>query len=70
MKFKIWNLLVLTVVILAIISYLLLFQENKVNPTLLGIPFAFWTGFLVTVLVVIATFLGSRFFPHDEPKKP
>jgi hypothetical protein len=24
---------------------------------------------LVTVLIVILTFLGSRFFPHEETKK-
>jgi len=66
MKSKIWNLIVLSVLLLAVISFFFLFQENKPDPKLWGIPFIFWSGFLVTVLVVVLTFLASRFFPYEE----
>jgi len=69
MKSKIWYILVVTVVVLSIVSFLFLFEENKVDPTLGKVPYAFWYGFLVTVVIVGLTFLASRFFPHDESKK-
>jgi hypothetical protein len=69
MHSKIWKILVSTVVILCIGSFLILFKENKVDPTFAKIPFAFWTGFLVTVVIVGLTFLASRFFPHQESTK-
>lgn len=69
MKSKTWNILVVTVLVLSILSFLFLFEENKVDPRLANVPFAFWTGFLVTVIIVILTFLASRFFPHQESNK-
>ncbi|MDO8966166.1 MAG: hypothetical protein Q8S14_17815 [Algoriphagus sp.] len=69
MKYKIWNILVFTVLILTGGSFLILFRENKVDPTLANVPYVFWTGFLVTVVIVVLTFLASRFFPHQESKK-
>lgn len=69
MKYKIWNILVFTVLILTVGSFLILFRENKVDPTLSNVPYVFWTGFLVTVVIVVLTFLASRFFPHQESKK-
>jgi len=69
MKSKIWNLIVLVVLILSFGSFLFLFKENKIDPRLGGIPFVFWTGLLVAILLVVLTFLGSRFFPHEENKR-
>ncbi|MDI1324508.1 MAG: hypothetical protein PSV36_17310 [Algoriphagus sp.] len=69
MKYKIWKAIIFAVLALVIGSYLLVFKENKLTPELWNIPFIFWSGFLITVLVVALTFLGSVFFPFDEPKK-
>jgi hypothetical protein len=69
MSSKIWNILVLTVLALTVVSFLFLFEEKKVDPKLFNVPFAFWSGFLVTVLIVILTFLASRYFPHQESDK-
>jgi hypothetical protein len=69
MKLKIWNIIVLSVIALSIGSFLFLFQENKIDPRLGGAPFIFWSSFLVAILLVILTFLGSRFFPHQENKR-
>lgn len=69
MKSKIWNILVLIVLLLSVGSFLFLFEEHKTDPKLGNIPFVFWTGFSVTLLVVVLTFLGSKFFPHEESKK-
>ncbi|RAI86004.1 hypothetical protein LV83_03448 [Algoriphagus yeomjeoni] len=69
MQSKQWKILVLVVICLTLGSFLFLFKENKLEPILAGIPFVFWTGFLITALVVFATFLGSKFFPFEDPKK-
>jgi hypothetical protein len=70
MQSKQWKTLVLVVILMTVGSFLFLFRENKLEPILAGIPFVFWTGFLVTALVVFATFLGSKIFPFEDPKKP
>lgn len=70
MQSKQWKILVFAVIILTVGAFIFLFTENKLEPTLSGIPFVFWTGLLVTILVVFATFLGSKFFPYEDPKKP
>jgi anaerobic C4-dicarboxylate transporter len=69
MKSKIWTSIVLAVLVLTVGSFLFLFKENKIDPRLGGVPYVFWTGFLVTVVIVGLTFLASRFFPHHESKK-
>ncbi len=70
MKSKIWTSIVLAVLVLTVGSFLFLFQENKTDPRMGGVPYVFWTGLLVTVVIVGLTFLASRFFPHTESKKP
>jgi hypothetical protein len=69
MKQKIWRFLVSLVIALALASFLIIFKENKMAPTLEGIPFIFWSGFLVSVLVVLATYLASKIFPYGESAK-
>lgn len=69
MKSKQWKQLVLAVIVLTVSSYLFIFKEGKLVPTLADVPFVFWSGFLITVLVVFATFIGSKVFPFEDPKK-
>ena len=69
MKLKIWKILVLFVSALCLISFLFIFKENKETPELYGVPFIFWTGFLVTFLIVVSTYIASRIFPFEDPKK-
>jgi hypothetical protein len=68
MKVKIWNTIVLTVVVLSVGSFLFLFVEDRVEPRLGSVPFIFWTGLVVAILLVGLTFLASIFFPYKESK--
>jgi hypothetical protein len=68
MKVKIWNTIVLTVVVLSVGSFLFLFVEDRVEPRLGCVPFIFWTGLVVAILLVGLTFLASIFFPYKESK--
>ena len=69
MKIKIWNSIVIAVVLLTVGSFLLLFVEDRIEPRLGSVPFVFWTGLLVAILLVVLTFLASVFFPYKESKK-
>ena len=66
MKSKIWLLIYVVVILLSIGSFLFVFEENKIDPRLWGVPYIFWTGFLIMVVIVGLTFLASRFFPNEE----
>ncbi|MBN3581786.1 hypothetical protein JYB64_05260 [Algoriphagus aestuarii] len=70
MKSKSWNLLVLLVILLTAGSFLFIFKENQTDPSLGSVPYIFWTGLLITGFLVFATFLGSKLFPFEDPKKP
>jgi len=65
-KPKIWTIIVFAVLALAVFSYGIVFQASKPAPSLWNIPFIFWSSFLITVLVVLFTFLGSLFFQGEE----
>ncbi|PZX51442.1 hypothetical protein [Algoriphagus chordae] len=69
MKSKQWKTLVLAVIVMTVCTYLFVFAEGKLEPSLAKVPYVFWTGFLVTALVVLATFIGSKVFPFEDPKK-
>jgi hypothetical protein len=69
MTFKPWHFLASTVLLLSIASFWWIFQEGKTDPKLGAVPYVFWTSFLVTLLIVAATFIGSRIFPHKEDSK-
>jgi hypothetical protein len=69
MKLKPWPILASAVLLLCIISFWLIFQEEKTHPTLGAVPYVFWSSFAITVLIVLATFLGSIIFPHEDSQK-
>lgn len=69
MKSRKWILLVLAVVFLTLVSFLFLFTQGKVEPNFGPIPYVFWISFLVTCLVVIMTYVGSRIFPNLESER-
>jgi len=69
MTFKSWHLLATAVLLLTIAAFWWIFQEGKIDPMLGSVPFVFWTSFAVTLLIVVATFIGSKIFPHQEDSK-
>ena len=64
-----WILLVSAVVLLTLVSFLFLFTQGKSEPMMGSIPYVFWMSFLITCLVVILTFVGSRVFPQIDSKE-
>lgn len=69
MKLKPWHFLASAVFLLSIFSFWFIFQEDKTNPYIGSVPFIFWSSFVITVLIVLATFLGSIIFPQEDSPK-
>lgn len=59
-------------VLLTVISFTpIIIPQGQYKPELFGIPYTFWTGFLITLFLVILTFIGMRLHPgaKEEEKK-
>lgn len=59
-----WYLCIAAALFLAIITFTpLIIPAGVYEPTLLGIPYTLWTSFLVMVLFVVVTYIGTRVHP-------
>lgn len=66
MNKKIWLILVAIVCLITFSSFLFLFSYHEEKPYFLHLPYIFWIGILQTILLVVCTFLGAKFFPFKE----
>jgi len=65
-----WKICIVIFLILTIISFTpLVIPQGRYTPELFGIPYTMWTGFLVTVLFVILTFIGMKMHPSSQDKE-
>lgn len=68
-KTKYWTICCVAAIILSIITFTpLVIPQGVSNPKLAGIPYSLWTSFIITVLLVVLTFIGTRVHPgmHEE----
>lgn len=64
---KYWRLCVVLVLVLTVLAYTPLMIPNGVyTPMILGIPYTLWTSFLITVVLVILTYIGSKVHPGGD----
>ncbi len=66
MRIIYWRILVAAVVVVALVSFLFIFRTDVTEPRLGPIPFIFWSSFLLTVVLVVLTYLGSKIFPYKD----
>ena len=66
MKIIYWRILVGIVIVVALVSFLFVFHADISSPRLASVPYIFWTSFILTVLLVILTYLGHKLFPFNE----
>lgn len=69
MKKGYWYILVGVVLIVAIGSFAFAFRPGKTEPSFLSMPFVLWSGILLTIVLVLCTFIGSLIFPFKEDKR-
>jgi protein-S-isoprenylcysteine O-methyltransferase Ste14 len=64
---KHWRICVALVGIIVLLGYTpLLIPKGIYNPMLFGIPYTLWLGILVTVILVVLTYIGSRVHPGTD----
>ena len=65
-----WRICIAVFILLSVISFTpLIIPQAQFKPELLGIPYSLWTSFLVTVSLVVLTFIGSRVHPGSEKEE-
>jgi len=69
-KTKYWRFCVYIVLLLIVITYTpLVIPRGVYKPMVLGIPFSLWTSFLITLILVALTYLGSRVHPGNDDEE-
>lgn len=66
MKTFYWRLLVVAVIAIGLISFLLIFRNDITSPRIGPFPYILWSSFLLTVLLVVLTYVGSKIFPFKD----
>ena len=66
-KLILWRFCVIMVFLFAIITLSpLVTKTGKTEPFFLGMPYTLWLGILLTIILVVLTFIGSLVIPKDE----
>lgn len=64
---RIWTLCGVLVIVLLVLGYTPLMIPNGVyKPMIMGIPYSLWTSFLVTAVLVLLTYIGSKVHPGSD----
>ena len=67
---KYWRILRTVAIVLCILVFTpLIIPEGVYKPELLGIPYSLWTSFLITVALVVITYLGTRVHRSNEEEE-
>ena len=67
---KYWTLCAVLVILLMVLGYTPLMIPNGVyKPMILGIPYTLWTSFLITVILVTLTYIGSKVHPGSDEEE-
>jgi len=62
-----WKLSVASVILIILITYSpLVIPSGKYQPTVFHLPYSLWLSILLTILLVIMTYLGGKAIPDKE----
>jgi uncharacterized membrane protein YqaE (UPF0057 family) len=65
-----WRICVILVITLTVLGYTpVIIPSGVYKPTLLGIPYSLWTSCLITVALVVLTYIGSKVHPGNDHKE-
>jgi len=60
-KRKYWRILSATAIVLCLLIFTpLVIPKNVYKPELFGIPYSLWTSYLITIALVVLTYLGTK----------
>ena len=62
-----WRITSAAAVILIVVTFTpLVMAPGKINPKLLSMPYTLWVSILITILLVVLTFIGGRIHLKDD----
>jgi len=65
-----WRICCVVAILLSVLSFTsLVIPKGIYKPMLFGIPYTLWTGFLVTVGLVLLTYIATTVHPGANQKK-
>jgi hypothetical protein len=65
-----WRICNAAAILLSVLSFTsLVIPQGVYKPLLWGIPYTLWTGILVTVVLVLLTYIATRVHPGANQKK-
>lgn len=66
-KKRYWNICIICVAVIAILAYTpLVIPKGVYKPMILGIPYSLWLSFLITVALVVLTYIGAKVHPGND----
>lgn len=66
-KKQVWQICIVAVVFIIILTFSpLVTGKGKINPFILGLPYTLWMGILLTVVLVVITFIAGNALPNEE----
>jgi glucan phosphoethanolaminetransferase (alkaline phosphatase superfamily) len=69
-KIKYWRWCCGLAIFFSLITFTpLIIPQGQIRPVIFGIPYSFWTSFIITVILVVLTYIGTRVHPginHEE----
>ena len=67
---KYWILCTVLVLVLMVLAYTpLMIPHGIYKPMILGIPYTLWTSFLITVTLVVLTYIGAKVHPGSDEEE-
>jgi hypothetical protein len=65
-----WRICVLLVILLMILTFTpLVIPQGVYRPRLFGLPYSLWLSGIITILLVVLTYLGSRVHPGSDEEE-
>lgn len=62
-----WRLCYGSAFVLSVLTFTpLVIPSDVYTPTLLGLPYTLWMGILITVILVLLTFVAGQIYPPDS----
>jgi len=69
-KTVLWRIYAALVCLIIVITFTpLIIPQGIYKPTVLGIPYTLWVSMLITIVLVLLTYLGSKVHPGKDEEE-
>lgn len=69
-KKKYWRILRTIAIVLCLLTFTpIVIPKGVYKPELFGVPYALWTSYLITIALVVLTYLGTKVHRSNEEEE-